>query len=283
MARGNFRMKWQKGAAWRITFLALIMCFCIPNHVWAWGKPGHQIVCEIAWQELTAEAKAGIQEFLSNDSAPSFATSCLWADQIRDLPFFEWTKPYHFINLPKGLTYINWQQVCPEPPGCVVSAIRQYFSQLKNPHAARDEKAQALKFLGHFVGDLHQPLHAGRLEDRGGSQIAVTIFGQETSLHKVWDAVILKQTGKSWKQVAKELHDTVTASDRASWRASGPREWTWESYRIAEMQAYKRPAQGWILGKEYVKEHLPILLIRLQKAGIRLANLLNSMQWPVVP
>lgn len=262
--------------------LALLVCFFIPTHVWGWGKEGHKIICHIAWQELSSEAKAGIKELLSHDPAPSFPASCLWADQIRDLPSYEWTRPLHYINLPEGQTHINWKDVCPDPPGCVVSGIQRYFSLLKESTATRVEKTQALKFLCHFVGDLHQPLHAGRQEDRGGSIIEVTIFGRSTSLHKVWDTVILKQSPKPWMQMARELHNALTSVDRAFWKMSGPREWAWESYRIAELQAYKKPEQGWALDKDYVEEHLATIFSRLQMAGVRLADLLNRIPWSSV-
>jgi hypothetical protein len=170
-----------------------------------WSKDGHRIVCAVAWKELAPETRALVEDLLKEDPASGFPEACLWADAIRSDPAHEGTKPHHYVNVPAGAAGIDLARDCPPERSCVIRAIVLHIGTLRHPKASAADKAQALKFLGHFVGDIHQPLHAGRAEDRGGTAIKVRFLGEETSLHAVWDGGLIAGMGLNWQTLAEKF------------------------------------------------------------------------------
>ena len=168
----------------------------------AWWDKGHKIVCEIAWQELDDSTRDAISNVL-RDEQRTFSDSCLWADEIRRDRTWNHVKPHHYINAPSSADSIDIDRDCPPARGCVVRAIDAHVATLNKPwdQTTEVERAQALKFLGHFIGDIHQPLHAGFPNDRGGNGIRVDLFGRSTNLHKVWDGEIIDRSGEPWEQI----------------------------------------------------------------------------------
>ena len=254
----------------------------------AWSNPGHQIVCEIAFQRLTPEAKALIRDLRRVDSDPgsSFSQSCLWPDKVRATTHPD-TAEYHFLNTVRGEPAIDFAKDC-AAHDCVVDAVERYAIYLMQPgNSERDrkKKADALKFLGHFVGDLHQPLHEGYGADRGGNLLDVRWFGESTNLHKVWDLLIGSRGGLRFPASALSLNEAVTEDQAHQWETLDVLGWSQETYRHAADEAYKRPEgggfvdveEGDALGDAYFDRALPVVKEQLQKAGVRLAFLLNSI------
>ena len=159
--------------------------------------------------------------------------------------------------------------------------MRHYALVLQDRSRGKAERAEALRFLGHFVGDLHQPLHAGRLEDRGGNSIAVHLpesadcAANELSLHSVWDTTLLCDAGLTWPESVPELNSGVSSEQEASWKDFDVLEWTNESYRLAEEFAYQLPRNGEI-DAAYYDRALLLSKTQLQRAGVRLALLINA-------
>lgn len=135
----------------------------------------------------------------------------------------------------------------------------------------------ALKFLVHFVGDIHQPMHAGRAVDRGGNDVKVDFFYDRTNLHVVWDELLIRRARSPWREYAAELHRRITPQKAAQWRRNmDVGEWAMESARLAASHAYPVPRDGQ-LGEAYFDRNRPVVEERLSMAGVRLAAVLNGV------
>ena len=157
-----------------------------------------------------------------------------------------------------------------------MSAIIKYSKVLRDKKASRPKKIEALKFLVHFVGDVHQPLHLGNARDKGGNDIEVTFFENRTNLHKVWDSGLIRRTKKGWPEYAKDLAGTITAQQLDEWNTLDPAAWATESYRLTVSNAYAIPKDGRI-SQAYFDKNIPVVNERLTMAGVRLAALLNTV------
>ena len=259
---------------------ACVLAAFASTPVWAWWDIGHKVVCQVAWQEIAPSTRAAIEDLLGGPE-PGLANACVWADEVKNEPKYSNTKPHHYINLPHDSEAIDLDIDCPPEPGCVVRAADRHFATLSDSESPKQSRTEALKFLTHFVGDMHQPLHAGYATDRGGNNIEVTFFGNKTNLHKVWDGEMLKhhleRNKQSWKELARTLHLEITQEERREWRAGKPADWAFESFRMAKHCAYKKPSNGWRrLKQKYLDHHLLPVMRQLKKAGIRLAERLNA-------
>ncbi len=166
----NPRTKQQR-SAWRLA-LCLISLFLTAGESRAWRETGHFAVCEIAYRNLLPEARERLDAILEGKD---FATQCTWADMVRGSERWKHTYPWHYINLDDGRQYFAAGSV--EPRGDVLQALLLAEARLLDESLAPNEKRIQLRFLGHFAGDVHQPLHAGRKADRGGNDVAVSWFG----------------------------------------------------------------------------------------------------------
>jgi len=245
-----------------------------------WGKEGHAIIAQIAWDELSPEAKTEIRTLLGDTGLPEIAS---WADSVRHEPNYKWSAPLHYVNMPADADAYVHERDCP-PQGCVVSAIDRFATVLADHDKSPQERGEALMFIVHFVGDVHQPLHGGRAEDRGGNSIEVTFRGEETNLHRVWDyGIIEAASDEPWPEQAKALEHEITEQDRIVWLASETPDnwiatagrWAFESHRLAEMYAYPVHS-GDELGQAYIDHCDPVVNVRLKEAGIRLASVLEA-------
>lgn len=241
----------------------------------AWGPDGHRIIAEIAEQRLSDEAKAAIADLLDGQAMADVST---WADQVRSREEYRWTGPLHYANLAAGATRFDMDRDCGEA-GCVVSAIKRYRAVLEDDAAAREEKVEALKFLIHFVGDIHQPLHVSFARDRGGNDVKVTFLGHATNLHRVWDAGLIDTRDVPWPVYMETLSERITVDQRAAWATTDPSVWATESYQLAVSNAYAIP-HGGELGEEYVSRNIGIVETRLSQGGVRLAIVLNEVFAP---
>jgi hypothetical protein len=216
------------------------------------------------------------------DSGASFAESCLWADRVRSTTHRE-TSAYHYINVPAGAAGPNLARDCGDPARrCAPWAIHHYARILAEPAAGPLARAEALKFLTHFIGDIHQPLHAGRPEDLGGNDIRVDFFGARSTrgdslnLHSVWDSAILDRGGLAWPDSVTALSVEITTEDAAAWETPDIMAWVNESYRTSEHLAYRLPRPGSI-DADYFERGLAASRIAIKRAAVRLAWVLNRV------
>jgi hypothetical protein len=269
-----------------------------PTPGYAWGNEGHQIIAAIARDQLTAKAKAWVDAILAQDTdtltAPDMISRATWADRWRDSGHRD-TASWHFVD--QELQKPDLQSACfnfPNPSDprsagpaqdCVVDKINEFQAELSDPATPQAERLLALKYLLHFVGDIHQPLHASDNQDRGGNCIPVSLGGQRTTnLHSYWDTGVLSGLGTDPIVAAQKLEAEITPSQRQAWAAGTAKSWAQESYAVAKAAAYtiKSPSgcendrAPTDLSAAYQKKALAVAEEQLEKASIRLAWVLNN-------
>lgn len=263
-------------------FVMLATLVSSPSPV-MWGSEGHRIVCEIAWQRMTPAARTMVNTIRAADpdSSANFADSCNWADRVR--ANYPYANTYHYINIPSGSSGVDLARDCADQEKrCAPWAIANYANVLADPRSSPTYKAEALKFLAHFIGDLHQPLHAGRPEDLGGNLIRVEFFGlrgrngDSLNLHAVWDVSIIERGKLTWPDSAIALNQAITGQEAVDWGNSTVLDWTNESFRASEDLVYRLPGDKRI-DDDYYRSGLTLSRTAIQKAGVRLAMILNEI------
>jgi S1/P1 Nuclease len=211
----------------RIAALAVTPLLLYAPSALAWGGLAHETICEIAFLELNEVARQQVIELIQQDEEfRLFRASCNWPDRPRR------RAPEHFVNLPRDATELGDDE-CPLAEKCAVTAIEDDFAVLASSDATDEEKLEALKFLGHWVGDIHQPLHVSFEDDRGGNSVN-TQGSSCDNLHAVWDRCIVEERlGMHPVALAGELHAGITDEQRAKWLASDALAWANESAAIA--------------------------------------------------
>jgi len=252
--------------------LALITLILAPAATRAWGQNGHRVVGQIAENHLSAEAKRGVEALVGPDSLARIST---WADEIRSDRSWDEAIPWHYINIPPGGELETTERA---PAGDVLAALERFEGVLRDETSSHEDKAVALKFLVHFVGDVHQPLHTGYSSDRGGNDILVLWFDEPSNLHSVWDSELIEHQRLSFSEMAT-FFDHPTPEQVAAWQADGYREWIAESRALLD-QIYELGNRR--LSWHYAYRATPIVERRLLQAGVRLAGLLNRVFAPTV-
>jgi hypothetical protein len=268
----------------------------------AWGPDGHHTVCAIAYRNLTATAKAEVDRLIAADGHyPSFAASCTWPDEVRAT---RGRGDEHFVNYPRSLAKVTGP-ACPGGKPCVISAIAADLKTLHDP-GSDAARAEALKWVGHWFGDIHQPLHISFEDDRGGNEIGVTgacAPVKTKNLHATWDSCVIRtrifppggDPLANADTAAATLDGAVTPAQRKTWAGSEPWQWAAESYAIAVQPQtrycvrkagtcrYSASQAVYGGGKKrtealtaaYLNRAAPIVRDRLSRGGIRLADALN--------
>jgi hypothetical protein len=256
-----------------VTLLAVIppMPLMPPSR---WGYDVHRLICEIAWRELTPQAQAGVRELLRGDAfSERFSESCVWADEVRTDSLYARYRTAHYLNVPPGAVGVDPERDCADSY-CVIEAIRDLIPVVADAAAPRDRRREALKFLAHFVADVHQPLHVGRAGDQGGNGTRVVFLGEPTNLHVVWDASLAQQyLLDPWD--AERLRGQITPADRARWKDLDPVTWANESYQIVERVVYRGVETG-VLDATYGERVRYVVEERILQAGYRLGLILNA-------
>ena len=248
----------------------------------AWGSEGHHIVARIAWSQMTDAAKREAQDLLGTDD---FIASSTWADEVRSrrAETYNW----HFVNIPYGAKTYDAARDCKlsDRGDCIIAALTRAQHSIGDTTLAKDQRADALRFLIHFVGDMHQPLHAVDNYDRGGNYVHVTIAGRRTTnLHSVWDSVIINSRGMGEVAYANSVIEDMKVHPVPQ----GPIDyiaWVQAVHEIAVKDAYSYPgfsptgpSSGTIrLSESYVTKAQPVVDRELELAGMRLAMILNRV------
>lgn len=249
----------------------------------AWGWEGHKLICGLAEQRLTPAGQAMVKQLLADGAGLSggekhFADSCLWPDDVK-YKGREGTYEHHFINVPDDAQTVDLARDC-AAINCTVVGVQQALTYLSRQASGEREvkrRAAALRFLGHYVGDLHQPMHVGNASDWGGNKIKVKWFKKPANLHGVWDYEILDT-------MALKYPDSLTFLASIKVDHSNPNilDWFDESLALGRSHAYvnargKLIKSGDRLGKRYFEKNKPVVLERLVLASERLADLLNAI------
>jgi hypothetical protein len=259
--------------------LLAVAALALPSRALAWGPDGHRIIAMIASKRLTPDASAWVNELLGNASLVDIAT---WADEIReDRPE---TTPWHFVNIPLDGDKFDEDRDGKDGNN-VIDQIENFEAILADKSTPIDQRAEALKWVVHLVGDVHQPLHvAVRGHDEGGNTRLVFFLDQQraVNLHKVWDSSLIRdQMGTTRMTVfANALSFRISSSQEAQWSKGTPEDWANQAHAVAVHVAYAGvPADGPPpkLGEDYVDRAEEAIDEQLQRAGVRLAAVLNRI------
>jgi hypothetical protein len=259
----------------RIT--ALFLMFVWPAEAYAWGTEGHQIIAHIAATQLTPAARAQVEQLLGADAEHAMVKASTWADEVQ--PQRPAAAPWHFVNIPQGSAGYDARRDCLRND-CVVAQIERDERILADRSLLGPVRADALRFLIHFVGDVHQPLHAADNKDRGGNQLRVVLGRRETNMHSVWDTDVLRVLGRNGQNIAERLEEELAQTDTRPWQFGTAATWANESFQIAGQEIYSHvgPASSSapiILPREYLAMEENIVKAQIEKAGLRLAWVLN--------
>jgi hypothetical protein len=235
-----------------------------------WWDLGHRIVARLAELRLTPHTRDAVRDILGGQS---LADASVWADDIRN--YRHDADPLHYVNIPLRDTIYVPERHC-RNGRCIIAAIEQDRRILANPAASAEDRAEALKFLIHFMGDLHQPLHDADNSDRGGNQQLVTFLGHATNLHKVWDGELIDSSGVDQESYLAYLRGRMGSLDLAALERGTMVDWAMEGHRIAVEDAYGRIPRGASLGRAYLEANRPVIDHQLIAAGVRLAKVLND-------
>lgn len=249
-------------------FILTIVVFVVSAlNVMAWGPTGHRVIGEIAEKHLTKKAKKQISALLGLESLAEVST---WMDEIRSDDRYDYTHSWHYTTIPDGKTY----ETRDNDQGQLIERIEMMIITLQSEDSSLATQAEALKFLVHLVGDLHQPLHVGNGNDRGGNDIKVKFFYDSSNLHRVWDSGIIDHQLYSYSELAAII-DHTSEEQISLWLGGSAATWAEECMQYRE-QIYDMgdPER---MGYEYVYKNWSLLENQLLKAGIRLAGILNSI------
>jgi hypothetical protein len=253
---------------------------CSP--AFGWGPEGHRIVGDIAHDHLSASAKHNIRDLLGNDDLAAIAS---WADEVR--PQRPETYDWHFVDIPANSAGFSEARDCYRPNekgpwsrtdhrNCVVDRITLFERILADKNAPQVDRVEALKFLVHFVGDIHQPMHAIE-EARGGNDIHLVAFGSAQcgdapcNLHYEWDVGLIDHVARSEGAYARYLERMIATKKL---RAGGtPEDWANESLHWAK---HVWVNEGGAVDEAYYRADIGIVNERLALAGLRLAAALNE-------
>ena len=274
-----FRMQTANSPRTKALVAAFVVLVASNGSALAWGYEGHRIIAEIAEQFLEPETAHRVRDLLAIENRTTLAEVSTWADEIR--PQHPETRRWHFVSIPihptaRESSGYDAVRDCPQQE-CVVAKIEEFERVLADPQASQRQRLEALKYVVHFIGDVHQPLHAANNDDRGGNDVAVTFMGQQTNLHAVWDSGIIGPAVKGDERAyALRLAGYITLAERKQWSAGSAVSWANESYSIAVHMIYGQLPHGGTLPDIYETEALPIVNQQLSRAGVRLAMVLNT-------
>ncbi len=258
-------------------------------HLGAWGPQGHRLVAKVATNHLSADARANVAWLLGTET---LADVSVWADEY--LIGNNQTSYWHYINIPPDATGYDRDRDCPRQPGaaagsrldvwrdCVIERIAYSEQRVADLKLDRADRAVALKFLVHFVGDLHQPFHALGVE-RGGNGILVSVFGSPNcryssgdtvpcNLHAVWDTELIARRRLGDDQYLEELEELIKGRGWTISTPGTPTEWAMQSHALARAALVTPGAD---IDAAYYRKQISIVNDRLALGGLRLAALLN--------
>lgn len=267
-----------------------------PAAVWAFGDQGHQIICAIAMKELTPSARAKVNKIMAPETHyNTFWEACVWPDHPRK------RGPEHFINEPRSTDAIT-ANTCPQADTCLFTAIATDEAAVGDTNADKEARLESLKYLGHWMGDIHQPLHVSFEDDRGGNKIKSKGVCS-SNLHSDWDTclVVTQLGGGNPNTIAKNIRKSISDADRAKWTQGGPVDWANESYQISTgtgaqycvddhgVCQYDATHEEFSEGdtekkitvnQAYVDANGPVLEEQVKKAGVRLGKMLETLLNP---
>jgi hypothetical protein len=251
----------------------------IPTHsAWAWGRIEHRASARAAFSKLTPAALSAIRDLL--EPGETLADAATWPDEHRSE--FPESGPWHYVNVPIDEPKFD-RRFCPQK-GCVVDKIEEFRRKLADETLPKTERKLALRYLVHFIQDVHQPVHVGHRNDRGGNDLQLQFFNNPTNLHRIWDYQLLEKENDDEDRLVNDLRTAIARTEAERWTGKSVDEWATESL-LAARSAYERPGSterlkaGEKLGAAYYEANLPAAKRRLAQATARVVETLNHI-WP---
>ncbi len=253
------------------TFL-LVAALFIAQSAFSWGVLGHRIVGEVAQQHLTKKAKKELRKLIGKETLAWWSN---WPDFIKSDSTWNHASPWHYVDLPGHMPKDKFIDELKKRSGKnLYTQIQAMAADLKNKSLPIEKRREALYFLVHFVGDLHQPLHVGRDEDAGGNKITVYWFDKKTNLHTLWDSMLIEFQQYSYTEYTKLLN-IATEEKVKAWQSGSLEDWFYESHVISDTIYDATPNES-KLSYRYNYQFQKLLEEQLLKGGVRLAALLNE-------
>ena len=253
---------WCCSRAWVRGLLLLVLC-ALGSQAFAWGLQGHQVIANVAWQALTPKSRDEVSQLLATEPGQTLESIATWADEHRSPATSSW----HYVNFPRNSCKFEPERDCAGGQ-CVVGAIEKNLSVLAS-NADDKARLKALKYLVHLVGDIHQPLHAGYKDDRGGNTYSLRAFMRQSNLHSVWDSGLIAQLDLDNQALTRILQRSVAPKEVREISVVGMAE---ESCRLVASPGFYPEEK---VTQEYVQRFMPLLQQRLSSAGYRLAAVIN--------
>jgi hypothetical protein len=282
----------------RAIVFALLLTGLCTGQATAWGFEGHQVIAAIARSYLTPAVRDRVDRMLAADpdalTNHDMAAEATWADRYRGAGHPE-TGNWHFVNI--ELDHPDLSAACFGFPSsgpmasqgpaddCIVDKLQAFTKELADPATAEVERLLALKYVLHFVGDVHQPLHAADNHDRGGNCVSVALGGPRTiNLHSYWDTAVVEALGSDPAALAQKLAGTIAPGQARAWGQGDAKAWAQESYVVGRDVTYSlhsapgcdRDRAPVSLPADYAAAAQTAAALQIQKAGIRLATVLNA-------
>jgi len=262
-----------------VLLLVFVVCLARCSAGWGWGHNGHAIVASIAEMRLSGQAKAGVRDLLGNARLADVAS---WADDVRRDR--RETAPWHYVDIPVESAGFD-EKRDGQDGNNVIDKVKSFEKTLIDPSATREQRVEAIKFLVHCMGDMHQPLHcAERNKDKGGNGRLVFFLDEQRAmnLHAVWDSSILRQSmGNTQESVfVAALNARISADQASAWSRGSVEDWANESHKVAADSVYAGvPVDGPPpkLDEAYVNKNILVVNEQLEKGGVRLATVLNRI------
>ncbi|MHA7130530.1 S1/P1 nuclease [Algoriphagus namhaensis] len=253
----------------KLRFLTLLLfCFTLSAQVFAWGQLGHYLIGYMAEKQLK---KSTLKKVESVIHPMSLGRSGTWMDEIRSDRSYDYANTWHYLTSKNG----EYDPDIQEKGGDAFEAIKRLKAELKAGGLSPKEEAEKLKMLIHIVQDIHQPLHVGTGEDRGGNDVRIEFFNQATNLHALWDSGMIDRRAMSYTELGDELFRRVTPELQNAYRSASMEDWLKEAVALRPL-VYKLPESkkiSWV----YMYEANDTVEERLIAASVRLAQILEEI------
>lgn len=254
-----------------------------------WGTDGHTAIGILAVNQLPPETLLALESIVNPLTKQAMEKVCNWPDDLRETEEGEWSSALHYINIPRGDEVYSESRDCPlqpdhmthterPPQHCATEAIKYFAAELTNPQASKEQRWEALAWLCHLVGDLHQPLHAGFADDRGANNIEVFFNDEQMNLHHFWDTALINQKAGSWQYLVGELSEFPPVQADSNWSPGMVNDWTNESHKLAKEKAYPTKEN---IDECFVQQSWELTQQQIRKAASHLALIINSELKPV--
>lgn len=263
--------------------MLLLVLLAGPATAFSWGWDAHKLVCGLAEEQLSRKARDMVNQILNESESLKggivpFPEACLWPDKVKYSTRKD-TYEHHFVNVPDDATTVVLERDC-LATDCLANAVQEAVTYLSMPvdgTISRTRRAAALRYLGHYIGDLHQPLHVGHASDWGGNKITVSWRGKKKNLHAYWDYMMPESANLKYPQGMKHL-----SGIRPGNTSGTVYDWLNESLALARNHAYvdergRRIRSGQELSEAYFQRNKPVVVERVLQAAQRLAGMLNRI------